>query len=268
MLKKILKPILFLFSIGIATQSYDATAKPKSNKNRQSSSISSDNQNMRIGLITNSTFASWSIGPFFEYQFTSYIGLRGGFEYKESNPIVLLKIIKEKNFNYENSKSEINSRIKYDIDDEASYYKIGIFSIPIIGRIYPLGGDFAILLGINIDFLLSGSKVTMNELRKKTTLSEFNAAKNDPAKLIKLLDSKIEPINTDAINKQNENLFNKVAFQWITGIDYTTSFGLIFGLKIFGSMTELVNYNKEHLENFSAIGSEFILGFDVMKLIG
>lgn len=64
-----------------------------------------------------------------------------------------------------------------------------------------------------------------------------------------------------------KDLLKPIRFKLFWGLDYETSFGLIFGFKASHTLTNFINYNKDYLESYLDGGLQFALGLDIARLI-
>lgn len=252
---------------------------------KSSNSSTSELQKMRIGIMLNTPLLRITAtgGAFFEYQPTKYWGFSIGLEGGITETFLVPKGLETKFF--ENGRRseekiiELISKVKYNIMEEIGYYKFTVFRIPLEAKIYPWQGNFCIRLGVNMEFLIDQSGLSMFELFRKIANKEIDqkdlrdtegSSKMDrETQSIEIFSDHSDKIEFDKKNGKNDELFNKFRMRVFLGWSYTTSYGLIFGTKHYLYNQKFVNYDKEYLSPYLSTAEmfEFIIGFDIMKII-
>lgn len=247
-------------------------------------------KNMRFGTIGHALDAT-SGGLFYEYKFSSYLGVQSGLEFGNDYLIITPKNVELENLasslkerwlnpmkknNLEsiepkNATTTIRKDIKRNIQSEWGYYEVNFISIPLAARIYPFAGDFSIFIGLRLDILLFASGLCVNnadtsDIEKLTT----HLSKPDP----NLIDTQIKfaelkkKIKTNDKKFDGTDLLNLTRWSLISGLDYTFSVGFILGAQYRATITNFVNFDKKNSQPLSLLNQnmQISLGFDFVKL--
>lgn len=133
---------------------------------------------------------------------------------------------------------EINLTNRLDPIDKFIWYKF----VPIqnSARIYPFGEDLCIAIGLELGFNPMG----VNES--------------------KTLDGTGKEISADTKNNKNENYLNSTQLRFFWSVDYTTSYGLLFGIDNSWEISSFINPNRNR--EVSGVGTfRPFVGLDFSK---
>jgi hypothetical protein len=244
----------------------NAVAQSFYNDNDSSSST------MRYGLMVNQ-MVTGSYGGFFEYQFNAYFGFRSGLEYGYNFCIILPKnLVKEQGSKRTKETIDmflLRQNLPLNLKNDIGMYISKFIAIPICARLYPAGGDFSIYLGIEVDILIKALRYTTGSENADSSKDkeDLDKLKDDIGKMLNRAMEKAKDIKKTDKDTDGKELLNPVRFKLLWGLDYGTSFGLIFGFKASHTITNFINYNKDFLDSYFDGTFQLVLGLDIAKLI-
>lgn len=161
---------------------------------------------------------------FIQYDFSKYFGWRFGIGYSYD---YLLEI-----------DSNIKDPFERVLKGKFIWYRFA--PIQNSARIYPFVEDLCIAIGIEIGVF-------------PMQVKSEGFVKDDENK-----------INSETKNDKNELYLCSTQVRWFSGVDYTTSFGLLFGINFMGEVTSFINPNKNR-DIANVGGVRLFLGIDASK---